>query len=66
MSFVVFGAFVVVNLFIAVVINNLDEAKQERFRELEQPDSREEILRGLRLTQQALRRLEERLQRYGD
>lgn len=29
-SFVVLGTFVVINLFIAVVLNNLDEAKAER------------------------------------
>lgn len=62
-SFVVVGTFVVINLFIAVVLNNLDEAKAERLRELEQPVSREEILRDLRATQRALRRLEERLER---
>jgi len=63
-SFVVLGTFVVVNLFIAVVINNLEEAKVERLRELEPPVSREEILRDLRSTQKALRRLEERLERH--
>ncbi len=52
-----------INLFIAVVLNNLEEAKAERLRELEQPVSREEILRDLRSTQKALRRLEERLDR---
>ena len=62
-SFVVLGTFVVVNLFIAVVINNLDEAKQERLRSLEEPPSREAILQELRSTQRALRRLEERLDR---
>ena len=65
-SFVVLGTFVVVNLFIAVVINNLDEAKQERIRSLDQPESREEILRELRSTQRALRRLEERLEHPPD
>lgn len=65
-SFVVLGTFVVINLFIAVVINNLDEAKAERLRELEAPVTRKEILRDLRSTQQALRRLEERLERLSD
>ena len=46
-----------------MVLNNLEEAKAERLRELEQPVSREEILRDLRSTQKALRRLEERLDR---
>ncbi len=62
-SFVVFGTFVVINLFIAVVINNLDEAKQERLHDLEQPPTAESLLSELRATQQSLRRLEEQLQR---
>ena len=53
-SFVVLGTFVVVNLFIAVVINNLDEAKAERIRELEAPVTQEEILKDLRDTQKAI------------
>jgi len=65
-SFVILGTFVVINLFIAVVINNLDEAKAERLRELEAPVSRKEILQDLRSTQQALRRLEERLDKMSD
>ena len=60
-SFVVMGTFVVINLFIAIIINNLDEAKLERLRELERPVSREELLREIRTTQEALRRLERRM-----
>ena len=60
-SFVVVGTFVVINLFIAIIINNLDEAKLERLRELERPVSREELLREIRTTQEALRRLERRI-----
>ena len=62
-SFVIFGTFVVINLFIAVVINNLDEAKQERLRKLEQAPTADSLLSELRATQQSLRRLEEQLQR---
>ncbi len=62
-SFVVLGTFVVINMFIAVVINNLDEAKQERLRQLEQPPTAETLLAELRSTQQSLRRLEEQLRR---
>lgn len=61
-SFVVIGTFVVINLFIAVVLNNLDEAKTERLQELQQTPSRDEILRELRDTQQALRRLQRQLE----
>ncbi len=62
-SFVVMGTFVVVNLFIAVVLNNLDEAKAERLREIEIPPNRDEILKELRTTQRALQRLERQLAR---
>ena len=60
-SFVIIGTFVVINLFIAIIINNLDEAKFERLREIERPVSREELLREIRATQGALQRLEARL-----
>lgn len=60
-SFVVMGTFVVINMFIAIIINNLDEAKAERLRELETPVSQEELLREIRATQAALARLERRL-----
>lgn len=65
-SFVVMGTFVVVNLFIAVVLNNLDEAKAERLREIESPPNRDEILRELRTTQRALQSLERQLARLTD
>ena len=60
-TYVVIATFVVINLFIAIIINNLDEAKLERLQELQEPASQEEILRELRLTQEALQRLETRL-----
>jgi len=62
-SFVVLGTFVVVNLFIAVVINNLDEAKTERMNDLTTPPSRDEILRELKQTQQALALVRDKLER---
>ena len=60
-SFVVVGTFVVINMFIAIIINNLDEAKLERLRDLEGPASREELLREIRATQATLSRLEQRM-----
>ena len=60
-SFVVLGTFVVINMFIAIIINNLDEAKVERLRDLEGPASREELLREIRATQATLQRLERRI-----
>jgi len=61
-SFVILGTFVVINLFIAVVLNNLDEAKTERLREIQQPPSADDILRELRTTQEALQRLQAQLE----
>ncbi len=61
-SFVIVSAFVVANIFIAIVISNLDDERRERLRPVEAPASREEILRELRSTQETLQRLEERLQ----
>jgi len=61
-SFVIIGTFVIINLFIAVVLNNLEEAKEERLDELAAPTSREEILRELKATQNVLKRLEKRLE----
>ncbi|MEM7096782.1 MAG: ion transporter [Pseudomonadota bacterium] len=65
-SFVVLGTFVVVNLFIAVVINNLDEAKAERLAELQEPPTRDEILKELRATQEALAQVRNKLERLGE
>ena len=62
-SFVVVGTFVVINLFIAIIINNLDEAKLERLRELEEPVTAEELLREIRTTRESLSRLEARIGR---
>ena len=60
-SFVVVGTFVVINLFIAVVLNNLDEAKQEQLRALSPPPDRGELMRELRATRESLERLERSL-----
>ena len=61
LTFVVVGTFVVINMFIAIIINNLDEEKVERLRELDEPVSRADLLREIRSTQEALVRLERRL-----
>ncbi|MFD1215994.1 ion transporter [Microbulbifer celer] len=61
LSFVVMGAFVMINLFIGVVLNNLEEAKLRRLDELAMPPSQTEILRELRATQASLARLQKRL-----
>ena len=60
-SFVVMGTFVIINLFIAVVLNNLEQAKAERLEEITTPPSRDELLRELRVTQEALARLQKQI-----
>ena len=62
-SFAIVTTFIGANLFIAVVVSTMDEAKRERLQALEVPTSREELLQELRTTQQSLRRVEEALQR---
>ena len=60
-GFVMVGTFVVSHLLIAVLLNNLEEAKAERLPALEQPPvSRDVILRDLRSIQKARRRSGER------
>lgn len=62
-SFVVIGTFVVINLFIAVVINNLEETKHHELEAMAEAPSREQLLTELRSTLDALARLEARLAR---
>ena len=60
-SFVVVGTFVVINMFIAIIINSLDDAKRERPPEAEGPVSREQLMQEIRAARAALERLEQRL-----
>lgn len=62
-SFVVMGTFVMINLFIAVVLNSLDDAKQEQLKSLQGAVGKQEILDELKTTQQALQRLQEKMER---
>jgi len=64
-SFVLIGTFVMLNLFIAVVINNLDASKAAELEELRQPVTHDEVLRELRRTRDALAALESRLEILG-
>lgn len=63
-SFVIGGTFVIINLFIAVVLNNLDKAKAERLADLQAPPNRETLLAELRQTQSALERLQRQLSQH--
>ena len=60
-SFVVLGTFVIINLFIAIVINNLDEAKQAKLKELRTPPGRDEIMQQLQEAEDTMARLQETL-----
>lgn len=62
-SFVVIGTFVVINLFIAVVLNNLEDAKLEQLRELSEELYTDDMLKELQAARDALSRLETRLQK---
>ena len=62
-SFVVAETFVILNLFVAVVINSLEEAKHDRLQEIAAPPTHAELLAELSRTREALGRLEERLER---
>ena len=48
-------------MFIAIIVNSLDEAKSDALRSLQQPTTMEDLLQEMRETQAALRRLQERL-----
>ena len=61
-SFVVLATFIVINLFTALIVNNLDIVKQARPREAAR-QGRESILRELRVARESLLRLEEQVER---
>lgn len=65
-SFIFMGTFVIINLFIAVVLNNLEEAKTEQLKKLQPPVSPEELLNELKLTHDAMQRLRRQMQRLDD
>ena len=63
-SFVLIGTFVMLNLFIAVVINNLDASKAAELEELRDPVTHDEVLRELGRTRDALAALQRRLEAF--
>lgn len=62
-SFIVVGTFMFVNLFVAVVINNLGEAQKEALQDLGPAVTKHELLQELRETKEALVRLEAKLEK---
>ena len=65
-SFVVVGTFVVVNLFIAVVINNLDEAKYAHLKKLDHPDLHDQLLNTMVEAKGSIDSLEKQLNALKD
>ena len=63
-SFVLIGTFVMLNLVIAVVINNLDASKAAELEELRDPVTHDEVLRELERTRDALAALQRRLEAF--
>jgi voltage-gated sodium channel len=63
-TFVLVGTFVMLNLFIAVVINNLDASKAAELEELRDPVTHDEVLRELERTRDALAALQRRLEAF--
>jgi len=57
-SFIVIGTFVVMNLFIAIVINNLEVSKADELEALRVPVTHDEVLRELERTREALLQLQ--------
>lgn len=61
-SFVLLGTFVMLNLFIAVVINNLEASKAAELEALASPVTHDEVLKELERTRDALAALQRRLE----
>jgi voltage-gated sodium channel len=61
-TFILIGTFVMLNLFIAVVINNLDASKAAELEALESPPSRDEIVDELKRTREVLAVLQRKLE----
>ena len=60
-SFVFVAVFVVVNLFIAVVINNLDSVKHEHRVDADRQSANRDLFEAIEMVRQRLEELEERL-----
>lgn len=61
-SFIVISGFVAVNLFVAAIINEWDEAERARAREMDAELPYDAVVAEMRATQEALRRLEQKLE----
>lgn len=62
-SFILTGGFTVINLFIGVVLVNIEEAKTDELEELERPTTKEDILSALKETKQSIEKLETKIKK---
>lgn len=65
LSFVVVGTFVIINLFIGIVITNVQEAREKSLQELRSAIHSDEVIAELQQTRDALQRVQERLESEG-
>lgn len=65
-SFVVIGTFVVINLFIAIIINNLDDAKAQALADLKSTPTQDELIQELNDAEEALMKVQQRLREAFD
>ena len=61
-SFVVLATFVIINLFIGIVVTNVQEARESQLAELKQELHTEEIVHELQRTRDALQRVQRALE----
>ena len=62
-SFVILATFVIINLFIGIVVTNVQEAREAQLAELKQELHSEEIVRELQRTRDALQRVQTTLEK---
>ncbi len=62
LSFVVVGTFVIVNLFIGIVITNVQEAREKSLEELKAEVYSDDVIAELRQTRDALKRVQDELE----
>lgn len=60
-SFVILATFVIINLFIGIVVTNVQEARELQLAELQHDPGRQEVIEELRRTQTALKKVQEHL-----
>ena len=63
LSFVVIATFVIINLFIGIVVTNVQEAKEAQLAALREELDTAEVIRELKQTQEALKRVQDHMER---